>query len=208
VIRSVYWIEDQFEHLPIHWALWPAVGGLVVGIIGWFEPRSLGVGYSNITEALQGNMTLTLAASLLVFKSLSWAIALGSGTSGGTLAPLMTIGATIGLLVSAAVSYISPGSIPIEPQVWALLGMAGLFAASSRALLATVLFAFEATRQPFGLVPLLGTCSVAYLVSRALYVDSIMTLKITRRGVNVPHEYVPAPSKPAPLETPVVDIEH
>lgn len=200
VIRSVYWIEDLFEKLPIHWMWWPAIGGLAVGAFGWFEPRSLGVGYFNITEALLGKMSLTLAASILVFKSLSWAIALGSGTSGGTLAPLMTIGAALGVLANSAFTWLVPGWT-LEPQALALAGMAGLFAGCSRAVLTSALFAFEATRQPLGIVPILGTCCTAYLASRALYVDSIMTLKITRRGVQVPHEYVPAP-----LETPRVDF--
>jgi H+/Cl- antiporter ClcA len=201
IIKSVFWIEDQFEKLPVHWMLWPALGGLVVGIIGWIEPRSLSVGYNNITDALMTNMSLTVAASILIFKFLSWSIALGSGTSGGTLAPLMTLGATFGLLTSALLSYFAP-SHAIDPQVFALVGMAGLFAGCSRSMLASVLFAFEATKQPLGIVPLLGTCSMAYLVSRSMCVDSIMTLKIVRRGVRVPHEYVPAP-----LETPRVSAQ-
>ncbi len=196
VIRSVYWIEDQFDKLPVSFMYWPAIGGLIVGILGWFEPRSLGVGYDNITLALQNSLTLQMACSILFFKFLSWAIALGSGTSGGTLAPLMTLGAAIGLLVHGALVYFIP-DIGIDAQILALAGMAGLFAGCSRALLATVLFAFEATRQPLGIVPLLGTCSMAYIFSRAWCVDSIMTLKIVRRGIHVPHEYVPAP-----LETP------
>jgi H+/Cl- antiporter ClcA len=104
----------------------------------------------------------------------------------------MTLGATLGLIVSAVLAILAPG-IQVDPQVLALAGMAGLFAGCSRAVLASVLFAFEATRQPFGIVPLLGTCSMAYLISRAFCPDSIMTLKIVRRGVRVPHEYVPAP---------------
>lgn len=201
VIKSVYWIEDQFEKIPVSWMWWPALGGLVVGILGWFEPRSLGVGYGNITDALQAHLPLQLALSILFFKFISWSIALGSGTSGGTLAPLMTVGAILGLLASAALAAISP-SVGVDPQVLALAGMAGLFAACSRAVLASALFAFEATRQPLGLVPLLGTCSMAYLFSRAFCIDSIMTLKIVRRGVRVPHEYVPAA-----LETPRVTEE-
>jgi chloride channel protein, CIC family len=200
VIKSVYWIEDEFEKLPIPWPAWPALAGLVVGILGWFEPRSLGVGYGNITQALQADMPLRLAVSILFFKFVSWAVALGSGTSGGTLAPLMTIGAAIGLIIAAMLSWfgLSPA---IDPQVLALAGMAGLFAGCSRAVLASVLFAFEATGNPLGIVPILGTCCMSYLVSRALCVDSIMTLKIVRRGVHVPHEYVPAP-----FETPRVDM--
>ncbi len=191
VIKSVFWIEDQFEKLPIHWMIWPALGGVFVGILGWIEPRTLGVGYSNITQALMDDMPLQLALSLLLFKFLSWSIALGSGTSGGTLAPLMTLGAAIGLGASAGLKFAVPG-LSIDAQVLALAGMAGLFAGCSRAVLTSVLFAFEATRQPMGIAPLLGTCSTAYLFSRAFSEDSIMTLKITRRGVRVPQDYAPA----------------
>src|SRR5690606_31821170 len=115
-IKSVYWIEDQFEKLPLPWVLWPAAGGLAVGLLGWFEPRSLGVGYDNITLALQANIPLTLAFSLLIFKFVSWSIALASGTSGGTLAPLMTLGSAFGLLFSAGLSAAFP-FIHIDPQI-------------------------------------------------------------------------------------------
>jgi H+/Cl- antiporter ClcA len=104
------------------------------------------------------------------------------------------------LLVNAVLVHVIPGW-GVEAQVFALAGMAGLFAGCSRAVLTSALFAFEATRSPLGIVPILGTCCTAYLASRALYVDSIMTLKIARRGVSVPHEYIPAP-----LETPRVEI--
>jgi H+/Cl- antiporter ClcA len=202
VIKSVYWIEDEFEKTPVTWVLWPVLGGLAVGLIGWIEPKSLGVGYDNITQALNADMTWQIALGLLVFKFLSWAIALGSGTSGGTLAPLMTLGAAIGILVSQFLKWAVP-SFPVDTQILALAGMAGLFAGCSRAVLTSVLFAFEATRQPVGIAPLLGTCAAAYLTSRLLCVDSIMTLKIARRGVRVPHEYVPAP-----LETPLTTEVH
>lgn len=194
VIKSVYWIEDQFEKTRIPWMLWPVLGGLVVGIVGLIEPRSLGVGYENITQALRADMTWQLALSLLVFKFVSWSIALGSGTSGGTLAPLMTLGAALGILVAKVLLAVHP-ELNIDPQVLALAGMAGLFSGCSRAVLATVLFAFEATRQPLGIAPLLGTCTSAYLFSRFVCADSIMTLKIVRRGVKVPHEYVPGDAR-------------
>lgn len=190
VIKSVYWVEDHFEDLHVHWILWPAIGGLVVGLIGLVEPRVLGVGYHNITEALNGSMPLQLAFSLLFFKFIAWAVALGSGTSGGTLAPIMTLGACIGIIVCVGLNFLFP-VLAIDSRIFALVGMAGLFAGCSRAVLASVLFAFEATRQSMGLVPLLGTCSMAYIVSKALCADSIMTLKITRRGIHVPQDYVP-----------------
>src|SRR6202012_5358104 len=103
VTKAVYWIEDAFEHLPVHWMWWPAIGGLAVGIIGYFAPHTLGVGYDNIISVLSGTMAIALVIRLCFFKFLSWAIALGSGTSGGTLAPLLTIGGTCGALLGMLV---------------------------------------------------------------------------------------------------------
>lgn len=188
VTKSIYWVEDQFEKLPIHWMWWPAMGGLAVGLIGLIEPRSLGVGYSNITLNLAGSMGLGAAASILVWKFLSWSIALGSGTSGGTLAPLLTLGAAFGFLAGTILGSYVP-ELHTDVSTMALIGMAALFAGSSRALLASVLFALEGTKQPMGLVPLLGCCSIAYLVSSMVMKNSIMTEKIARRGLQVPHEY-------------------
>ena len=98
VTKIVYLIEDGFEKLPIHWMWWPAIGGLVTGIVGYFNPATLGVGYNNITEILSGSMTTQVIMSLCILKFVSWAVALGSGTSGGTLAPLLTIGGAAGAL--------------------------------------------------------------------------------------------------------------
>lgn len=192
VTKIVYWLEDSFENLPIHWMFWPALGGLAVGAIGLIEPRTLGVGYSNITEALSGNMAVSLAASIMILKFLSWSIALSSGTSGGTLAPLMTLGACFGFLFGILVTQLFPG-LGIDIHTLALIGMAGIFAGASRAMLASVLFAFEATGQPVGIVPLLACCSLAYIISMIFMKNSIMTEKIARRGINVPHEYYPKP---------------
>ncbi|WP_413558952.1 chloride channel protein [Bdellovibrio sp. HCB209] len=190
VTKSIYWIEDAFEKIPIHWMWWPALGGLAVGLIGMIEPRSLGVGYGNISMSLSGSLTVGAAASILVWKFLSWALALGSGTSGGTLAPLLTLGASFGFIVGTGITMIFP-EWNIDPHAMALVGMAALFAGSSRALLTSVIFALEGTKQPLGLVPLLGCCSIAYVVSSLLMKNSIMTEKIVRRGLQVPHEYYP-----------------
>jgi len=190
VTKSVYAIEDAFEKLPLHWMWWPAIGGLVVGIVGLIEPRSLGVGYENITMALSGEFTLKAAAALCVWKFVSWSIALGSGTSGGTLAPLLTLGGLIGFMVGSVLLYFFPHS-GIDPHVMALVGMAALFSGCARAVLTSTVFVFEATLQPLSLIPLLTSCSVAYLISSLLMENSIMTEKIARRGIKVPHEYHP-----------------
>jgi len=190
VTKSIYWVEDMFEKLPVHWMWWPAIGGLGVGLIGLFEPRTLGVGYNNITDALSGNLTIELALALVVLKFASWAIALGSGTSGGTLAPILTFGSCLGFVMGSILN-INFQELHIDPHVMALIGMAALFAGTSKALLTSVLFAFEASRQSAGLVPLLGCSVTAYLVASLLMRNSIMTEKIVRRGLHVPHEYFP-----------------
>lgn len=190
VSRSVYWVEDMFERLPVHWMWWPAMGAVAVGVIGYFAPHTMGVGYDNIKTLLTGNVTFTLMLSLCVLKYLSWVISLGSGTSGGTLAPLFTIGGALGALMGVVVLQLFPGS-GINLATAALIGMAAMFAGASRALLTAIVFALETTGQPHGLLPLIGACTTAYFVSFFLMKGSIMTEKIRRRGVHAPEEYIP-----------------
>jgi len=188
VTRAVYAVEDAFEKLPIHWMWWPAIGGLAVGGVGYFAPRTMGVGYDNIEHILSGSLTGQALFLLFTLKFVSWVIALGSGTSGGTLAPLFTIGGGLGATLGALAALASPG-LGIDPRIAGLVGMAAIFAGASRALLASVVFAFETTLQPLGLLPLLGGCSAAFLASCLLMRNTIMTEKIARRGVRVPSEY-------------------
>jgi H+/Cl- antiporter ClcA/CBS domain-containing protein len=188
VTRFVYWIEDLYEELPIHWMWWPMIGAIFVGVIGYFEPRTLGVGYSNIDAILSGDIVGRVLLVLIVLKFLSWAIYLGSGTSGGTLAPLFTIGGGLGAALGALGVRLGPG-LGVDEHIAALVGMAAIFAGASHALLASVVFAFETTRQPLGLLPLLSGCSAAYLVSLLMMRSSIMTEKLARRGARVRTEY-------------------
>lgn len=192
VTRSIYAIEDAFERLPIHWMWWPALGGVVVGIVGWFEPRTLGVGYQNISDLISQKLALSAVVSLCLLKFISWSISLGSGTSGGTLAPLFTIGGALGAAVGMAAAHFAP-AVGIDPKIAGLVGMAAMFSGASRAFLASAVFAFETTLQPAGILPLLGGCAAAYLVSCLLMRHSIMTEKIARRGVLPPTEYTADP---------------
>ena len=188
--KIVYWIEDMFEKIPIHWAFYPAIGGLVVGIVGFYEPKTFGVGYDNITDILSGSLPIQIVASLCALKFISWAIALGSGTSGGTLAPLLTIGGGIGLLFGSVGIYWFPEagiSLPLS----ALVGISAMFAGTSRAFLTSIVFALETTGQENALLPLLATCTSAYFVSYFLMNNTIMTEKIARRGVYTPSSYEP-----------------
>jgi chloride channel protein, CIC family len=189
VTRLVYAIEDGFEHLPVHWMWWPAIGAIAVGVVGHFAPNTLGVGYYNISSILSHDLTVPAVAFLCGMKFISWSIALGSGTSGGTLAPLFTVGGGIGSILGTGIVAVAPG-LGVDPRIAALVGMASIFAGASRAMLASAVFAFETTLQPCGLLPLLGSCSAAYLVSSMLMRNSIMTEKISRRGVKTPDEFV------------------
>lgn len=189
ITRAVYAIEDAFERIPLHWMWWPAIGAVVVGVIGWIEPRTLGVGYTNIEAILGGGIAGKALLLLVALKFVSWAIYLGSGTSGGTLAPLFTIGGGMGALVGSVAAAALP-SLGIDPHVAGLVGMAAIFAGASHALLASVVFAFETTRQPLGLLPLLAGCSAAYLVSLLVSRTSIMTEKLARRGTEAGTEFV------------------
>jgi CBS domain-containing protein len=184
----VYAVEDAFEELPIHWMWWPAIGAVAVGVVGYFYPKTFGVGYDNITHTISYQWPLKMVTVLCLMKFISWSISLGSGTSGGTLAPLFTIGSGLGAVLGAGAMHLLP-SAAVDLRIAALVGMAAMFAGASRALLASVVFAFETTLQPLGLLPLLGGCTASFLVSCLLMRNSIMTEKIARRGVRVPTEY-------------------
>lgn len=184
--QSVYWVEEKFSRLPIHWMWWPALGGLIVGIIGLIEPRSLGVGYVNIQDGIDAHIPIYMACSILIWKFLAWSISLGSGTSGGTLAPLMTIGSLSGFIIGHYLHLFAPD---VNVSLVAIVGMAAVFAGASRGLLASILFALESTQNMECLIPLIITCSVAYIISHSLMEHTIMTQKIARRNISVPHEY-------------------
>jgi H+/Cl- antiporter ClcA len=189
VVRTLYFVEDSFDRLPIHWMWWPAIGGLAVGVVGWLVPNTLGVGYYNIRGILNQQLAVGAIAWLCAMKFISWSISLGSGTSGGTLAPLMTIGSGVGAVLGALTDRLIP-SAGVDMRIAALVGMAALFAGASRAMLASVVFAFETTLQPLGLLPLLGGCAASYLVSSLSMRHSLMTEKMARRGIQAPTEYV------------------
>ena len=188
VTRAVYLFEDAFGLLPIHWMWWPALGGLVVGVLGYWIPQTLGVGYDNIRLELSGALSEQALILLCTFKFLPWAISLSSGTSGGTLAPLFIIGGALGAALGGAATALFP-SVGLDLRIAGLIGMAAMFAGASRALLASIVFAFETTLQPFAMLPLAAGCTAAYLVSSLLMKDTIMTEKIARRGISVPVDY-------------------
>lgn len=188
ISKFIFKLEDLFEKLPIHWMWWPMIGGLVVGIIGYYDSRTLGVGYSNITDALQGKLLLVPAIALFFLKLISWAVSLSSGTSGGTLAPLLTFGSSLGVIISYVGIALFP-DIGILPEVAALVCMSSMFSGATRAVLTSTVFALEVTGTHFGIAPLLLGNSAAFLISLFMLKETIMTEKIVRRGIHVPNDY-------------------
>lgn len=192
ITKLTYGIEDGFEilgeKLHVHWMWWPAIGAVVVGALGILEPRILGVGYPNIIGALSGSIAGRALLLLVLLKFIAWAVYLASGTSGGVLAPLFTIGSGLGGWIGAVVAVAAP-SIGIDPRIAALVGMASIFAGATHALLTAIVFAFETTRQPVGLLPLLLGCAAAYLVSLLFSRHSLLTEKLARRAGSVRTEY-------------------
>ncbi|MBZ9965325.1 chloride channel protein [Mesorhizobium sp. B292B1B] len=180
--QMVYACEDGFQKLPIHWMWWPMLGGLVVGIGGLIEPQALGVGYDNISNMLDGRTIATAALLLLVVKAVIWSVALGSGTSGGVLAPLLIMGGAMGAVLA--------GFLPAaDPGFWALLAMAATMGGTMRAPLTATFFAVELTGNTHVLVPLIAACAAAHAVTVLLMKRSILTEKIARRGHHLVREY-------------------
>jgi H+/Cl- antiporter ClcA/CBS domain-containing protein len=184
--QMVYRCEDFFEKLPIHWMWWPALGGLAVGFGGLVDPHALGVGYDNIAALLQGTMVGHAALMLLLMKSVIWAIALGSGTSGGVLAPLLMIGGALGALLAP---YIPFG----DSSFWALMAMAAVMSGTMRAPLTATVFALELTHNIDAMLPLMVACVIAQGTTVLLLKRSILTEKIARRGQQVFREYAVDP---------------
>src|ERR1043166_1639241 len=178
----VYAFEDLFNKLPIHWMWWPDIGGLFIGIGGLIEPRVLGVGYDTIHELLVGHIVGAALLGILIGKSLIWSLALGSGTSGGVLAPLLMMGGALG---AGLAKFIPIG----DTGVWALIGMAGMMGGTMRSPLTAMIFALELT-QDLNLLPgLLAGCVAAHGVTVLLLRRSILTEKVARRGYHVMREY-------------------
>ncbi|TGV60929.1 CBS domain-containing protein [bacterium M00.F.Ca.ET.141.01.1.1] len=180
--QMVYACEDGFQKLPIHWMWWPMLGGLVVGIGGLIDPRALGVGYDNIADMLDGRTIATAALLLLVVKAVIWSVALGSGTSGGVLAPLLIMGGAMGAVLAGVLPAADPG-------FWALLAMAATMGGTMRAPLTATFFAVELTGNTHVLVPLIAACAAAHAVTVLLMKRSILTKKIARRGHHLVREY-------------------
>ena len=185
----VYLAEDAFKKLPFHWMWWPAIGGAIIGVGGLIEPRALGVGYDVIDQLLTGRAGLSLIFGILVVKTLIWSLSLGSGTSGGVLAPVFMIGGALGALEGTLLPHVFPG-------FWAMAGLAAVLGGVMRSPLTGIVFTLELTHAWNDLTPLLVASVSAYLLSALLLKRSVLTEKIARRGLHLTREY-----STDPLET-------
>jgi chloride channel protein, CIC family len=182
----VYGAEDLFRRLPIHWMWWPMLGGLVVGLGGWLYPRALGVGYDTIHDMLSGRLVGTVLLGLLITKAVIWAIALGSGTSGGVLAPLLIMGGALGALVGRWL----PGP---DTGLWAGIAMGAMMGGTMRSPFTAIAFMLELTHDINVLPGLLIACIAADAVTVLIMKRSILTEKVARRGHHVMREYSVSP---------------
>ena len=178
----VYACEDGFAKIPIHWMWWPAIGGIAVGLGGLIAPRALGVGYDVIRDLFAGNIIGAAAVALLAAKAVMWSVALGSGTSGGVLAPLLMMGGAIGALESTII----PGG---DPGLWAVISMAAMMGGTMRSPLTAIIFLLELTHDTNLLGGLLIACAAAHGVTVLVMRRSILTEKVARRGHHVQREY-------------------
>jgi CBS domain-containing protein len=182
VTNLIYAVEDMFQKIPIHWMWWPAIGAIIVGIGGWIDPRVLGAGYNSIGALLQGQILGKLLLGLLIGKAIVWAIALGSGTSGGVLAPLLIIGGSLGAVIG---HWLPVG----DTGLWAMVGMAAMMGGTMRAPFTGVVFTLEATHDLNALPALLIGCICSLGVTVLLLRRSILTEKLARRGQHITCEY-------------------
>jgi CIC family chloride channel protein len=180
--QLVYTSEDLFGRLPLHWMWWPPIGGLVIGVGGLFSVRALGVGYSTIGDVTASKIAVSTLVAAFVVKSLIWSLSLGSGTSGGVVAPILFIGATGGALAATFLPHVATG-------FWPAVAIAALLGSSLQVPLTGVVFALEVTHAYTGSVPMLLAASVAYIGAVLLTKRSILTEKVARKGFHVSREY-------------------
>jgi len=199
--RLMYGFEDMFEHLRVHWMWWPAIGGVGIGLGGIFFPHGLGVGYDNIAVLLSGKATLSLLLGLIFAKSLMWAFSLGSGTSGGVLAPLLMIGGALGEIAAHYAHATAE-----QQALWAAVGMGAMLSGSLGVPLTAAVFCLEITRSLPAALPVLLGCIAAYTITSLIMPRSILTEKIGRRGTHLTREYGTDPLETVSLREVMLEV--
>ena len=179
---AVYAAEDAFLRLPIHWMWWPALGGLTIGLGGLIFPQALGVGYDTIGALLQGDVPRNLILGILLVKSVIWSVSLGSGTSGGVLAPLLMMGGALGGIEATFLPHLGTG-------FWPLVSMGAILGGTMRSPFTGVIFAIELTHDVNMMLPLLLAVTIAHGFTVLTLRRSILTEKVARRGYHLSREY-------------------
>jgi chloride channel protein, CIC family len=179
---AVYAAEDAFAHVPTHWMWWPAMGGLVIGIGGLVFPQALGVGYDTIGGLLQGDVSGRTILGILVVKAVIWSVALGSGTSGGVLAPLLMMGGALG----GVEAWVLPNE---GVGFWPLVSMGAILGGTMRSPFTGIVFSLELTHDVNMLLPLLVAVTIAHAFTVLVLKRSILTEKVARRGYHLTREY-------------------
>lgn len=183
-IRALYYTKDLFSGIPIHPIFKPALGGLIVGMIGLYYPRVLGMGYGVITDAISNQFTFKLLLILLFLKILAFSLSLGSGGSGGSIVPSLFVGAMLGGAFGTIANFFFPEFVA-ESGAYALVGMGAVFAGTARAPLTAILILFELTRDYSMILPLMFACVLSNIMSNALYPESIFTESLRRKGFKI-----------------------
>jgi H+/Cl- antiporter ClcA len=187
--KALYWVEDLFEKLPFDEMWWPAIGALALGVIGFFVPRVFGVGYDTIGDILNGQLAWKLLLVVMIAKFAALVISLGSGTSGGLLAPTFMWSAAMGGLFAMVANHAFPGA-HLSPGAFAVVAMGAVFGAASRATFSFIIFAFEITRDYNSVLPLMLVAVIADGIAMLFMpLSSIMTEKLARRGLRVHQDY-------------------
>jgi H+/Cl- antiporter ClcA len=187
IVKGLFLVEEGYRRLPVSEFWHPVIGAAAFATVGLIQPRALGVGYDAITDVLSSRLALGTIAVLALVKLVAWWLALASGTSGGTLAPMLLISAGFGSLFGAAANNLFPG-IGVSEGAFALVAMAAVFGAATRAPFASIIFVFELTGDYKSILPLMVATVIADLIAETLLEDSIMTEKLSRRGLRVHSE--------------------
>jgi chloride channel protein, CIC family len=190
ICKGLYLVEDGFRRLPLPEFWHPVLGAIGFACVGLVVPRALGVGYDTINDVLANRLAIGALAAIMIGKALAWWLALGSGTSGGTLAPILLISGAYGGLLGALINEIAPG-LHLSPGAVALVAMAATFGAATRATFTAIVFAFELTQDYQAILPIMLAAVIADLVAGTLLNHGLMTEKLARRGLHVPLDYEP-----------------
>ncbi|HZY74313.1 MAG TPA: chloride channel protein [Edaphobacter sp.] len=190
MIRALAWMEDFFDRLPIKGALiWsPAIGALILGVIGYFYPQIFGTGYDTIRDMLNNRLAASSLLGISVAKFWALVISLGSGTTGGVFAPSLIVGGGLGAIYALGLQHLLPHLVS-NPAFYALVAMAAVFGGIARAPFTSIVFLFELSHNPNSLLPLIVCVMVADGFVRLFSRDSIMTGKLVKRGLIILQDY-------------------